>query len=581
MKNRYFSTERNTQIVIGLMKAHNVKRIVVSPGMKNMCLVASLQADPFFELYSCVDERSAAYIACGLAEETGEPVALSCTGATASRNYTSALTEAFYSKIPILAITSMSHVGDIGQLVPQAIDRRVQFNDLVKLSVQIPMIRCQKDEQAAIVQVNSALLELRRHGGGPVHINLETLNTRDFTATELPPVRVIRRVCYSDVFPELSSVRTGIFVGKHRVWTKRLTELVDRFCEENNAVVFCDHTSNYHGKYGIWPSILTVQRQYSSPLKSMDTLIHIGEISGAYISLEPKNVWRVNPDGEVRDPFHKLTFVFEMDEEYFFEKINLHSKQKKNTEYFTQWNDEITAIRRLIPELPYSNAWIAQNTLPKIPENSCLLVGILNSLRNWNFFDAPSTISGYSNTGGFGIDGLSSTIIGVSLANPQKLCYAVIGDLAFFYDLNSLGNRHVGNNVRILLINNGLGVEFRNYGHPCSEFGEDANPFMAAAGHFGKQSVTLVKNYAESLGYRYLSAGNKEEYNQNVMEFCDPQIGKQPIVFEVFTDQVDEYNALEIMSNLIAQTGSSTKETVKRVLGDKGTATIKKLFGKK
>ena len=342
-----------------------------------------------------------------------------------------------------------------------------------------------------------------------MHINLETLNTREFTVAELPPVRVINRVCYLDPFPQLASERTGIFVGKHRIWTKKLTELVDSFCEKYNAVVFCDQTSNYHGKYGIWPYIVTAQSQYSSPLATMDTLIHIGKISGSYISLNPKKVWRVNPDGEVRDPFHKLTTVFEMDEEHFFEAINAKMRKKKEPEFFYKWKDEVTSIRQMIPELPFSNAWIAQKTLPKIPDNSCLLVGILNTLRNWNFYDAPTTVSGYSNTGGFGIDGLSSTIIGVSLSNPQKLCYAVIGDLAFFYDINSLGNRHVGNNVRIMIINNGLGVEFRNYGHPCSEFGEDANPFMAAAGHFGKQSATLVRNYAESLGYRYLSASNK------------------------------------------------------------------------
>ena len=60
-----------------------------------------------------VDERSAAYIACGLSEESGEAVALTCTGATASRNYLSGLTEAYYRKLPILAITSTQHVGRI------------------------------------------------------------------------------------------------------------------------------------------------------------------------------------------------------------------------------------------------------------------------------------------------------------------------------------------------------------------------------------------------------------------------------------------------------------------------------------
>ena len=92
---QYYSSERNVQILISLMKQHGIKKVVASPGSTNVCFVGSIQQDPYFEIYSCVDERSAAYMAVGLAAECKEPVALSCTGATASRNYFSALTEAY------------------------------------------------------------------------------------------------------------------------------------------------------------------------------------------------------------------------------------------------------------------------------------------------------------------------------------------------------------------------------------------------------------------------------------------------------------------------------------------------------
>lgn len=101
---KYYTSERNAQIVIALLKANNIRKIIVSPGATNITFVASIQQDPYFEIYSSVDERSAAYMACGLAAESGEPVVLSCTGATASRNYLPGLTEAFYRKLPVLAI---------------------------------------------------------------------------------------------------------------------------------------------------------------------------------------------------------------------------------------------------------------------------------------------------------------------------------------------------------------------------------------------------------------------------------------------------------------------------------------------
>ena len=123
MKAHYYSKERNTQIVISLLKAHGIRKIIASPGATNIGFVASVQIDSYFEVYSCVDERSAAYMACGMAAESGEPVVISCTGATSSRNYMPGLTEAFYRKLPILAITSSRGENLIGHLKPQVTDR--------------------------------------------------------------------------------------------------------------------------------------------------------------------------------------------------------------------------------------------------------------------------------------------------------------------------------------------------------------------------------------------------------------------------------------------------------------------------
>ena len=186
MSEKYYSNERNVQILISLMKAHNIRRVIVSPGTTNINVVTSLQHDPFFELYSCVDERSAAYMACGMAAESQEPVALSCTGATASRNYVPGLTEAFYRKLPILAITSSQHFGNIGQMIPQVIDRSVLMKDIAKLSVSVPSVNSKEDEWACNVAINKALLCLRQHGGGPVHINIVTTYDQNFSQKSFP-----------------------------------------------------------------------------------------------------------------------------------------------------------------------------------------------------------------------------------------------------------------------------------------------------------------------------------------------------------------------------------------------------------
>ena len=142
-------------------------------------------------------------MACGLAAESGEPVMLSCTGATASRDYYPGLSEAFYRKLPVLAITSHQGTDRIGQLVPQNIDRRQIPHDIAKLAIELPVIKDLRDEEYAIRETNRALLELRRNGGGPVHINIFTSYSTDFSVLELPPVKTIQRYCAWDELPQI------------------------------------------------------------------------------------------------------------------------------------------------------------------------------------------------------------------------------------------------------------------------------------------------------------------------------------------------------------------------------------------
>lgn len=587
-----YSSEINVQILVSLLKKFGIKKVVASPGTTHLSFVACLQYDNFFEVYSSVDERSAAYLACGMSLETGEPVVITCTGATASRNYLPGLTEAYYRKLPILAVTGTKGHEVLGHLFNQAIDRRVVQNDVIVKSVYAPSVTNDYQRWDCEVKINDALLELTRKGSGPVHIDLQTEYSRDFSVDNLPEVRKITRVGYNDKFPNLPEGRIAIFMGSHKDCTAELTESIDNFCEVNDAVVFCDHTSGYYGKYAVHFALPTYQK-YSSSLKDLSLLIHIGEVSGEYGclgGLNKKQVWRVSPDGEIRDTFKKLTTVFEMEENTFFDYYS-KGKSEKKEDYLRLCRKEIGIIEGLIPELPFSNLWIAHQISSKIPVGSVLHLGILNSLRCWNFFAVPVGVRTYSNVGGFGIDGCISTMIGASLMDKKRLYYAVVGDLAFFYDLNSLGNRHINNNIRILLVNNGKGTEFKNFYHTGSTFGEKADDFMAAAGHYGNKSQVLVKHFAQDLGFEYLCALNKDEFQNNAKRFLDANMTSKPLLFEVFTDSVDESDALKIIYNLKVDFKGKVVDSiinlaggnnaVQKLLGDSGKRIAKKIIRKK
>lgn len=587
MKQMY-STERNVQILIGLLKANGIKKIVASPGSTNIPFVLSCQNDNGFEMYSCIDERSAAYMAVGMAAESGEPVVLTCTGATASRNYMSGLTDAFYRRLPIIAVTSTRPLSSIGNHVAQVIDRTAVPNDIVKLSVFAPLVHNSNDEWDCQLKINRALAALRKDGGGPVHINLETASSMDFSVQELKGIHPIGYFTHYDELPNIKGNNVAIYVGSHKLFTAKETEAIDKFCEAYNGAVYCDHTSNYSGKYRVFAALLGGQDKYQSVACSADLMIYIGDVTGAYemLTLMPKakTTWRVSEDGEMRDPCRTLSNIFHMTELEFFSRYADRVKEKKGISFYESCKQDYKHLYDLINKgnLPFSNIWIAMEMSSRMPDGCAIHYAILNSLRSWDWFETPQSVTGYCNVGGFGIDGCLSAMLGAALCNPQKLYYAIVGDLSFFYDMNSLGNRHVGNNIRILLVDNGKGMEFRNYTHPASKFpDEEIDAYVSAGGHYGHQSRKLVRHYAEDLGYEYLTASNKEEFLKLEDKFLNPKITDKPIVFEVFTEQDDENTALHMIRNLDKSMDrlaiNAAKKVITKVAGQEGLNKIKKI----
>ena len=586
--NYYYTDEKNAQIVIALLKKHGIRKIVASPGTTNICLVSSIQRDSFFEVYSAPEERSGAYIACGLSAECGEPVVITCTGATASRNYFPALTEAYYRKLPILAITCSRRGTRIGHNIDQVTDRTQLPKDIAKMTVQVPLVYDQESEWGDVIAVNKAILELSHHGNGPVHINLETNYSTNYSVQQLPDIRAIYRLNESEKnkFPEIKGKKIAVMIGSHLPWNDKLEQFVELFCSTYDAIVLGDHTSNYHGKYGIRSCLLGQQRYYNSFLyEELDLVIHLGDVFAPGFEINAKEVWRVNNDGNLVDTFRKLTYVFEMEEEVFFERYCEKTNGRQSNNFINKCKQEEkiakNALNNIVNSLPFSNAWVASQIIAKLPQNSVIHFGIQNSLRFWNYFDLQESVYGYSNVGGFGIDGCMSTLIGAALYNPQKIYYCVLGDLAFFYDLNSLGNRHVGKNVRIIVVNNGKGTEFKLTGNPGHLFGDETDKYIAAAGHYGNKSNKLVKDYVENLGFSYYAANNKKELLSILNNIINPEIGEKPLVLEVFTDSLDEDNALTMIREcLVDNTLYKRKKAVKAmksVLGEKRVEAIKKI----
>lgn len=589
-----YTDERNAQIVIALLKEKGIRYIVASPGTTNGPIVGSAQNDPFFKMISCVDERSAAYMACGIAESTGEAVVLSCTGATASRNYMPGLTEAYYRKLPVLAITSMGRTEEVGNLRTQVLDRSVLPNDISNESVSIEPVETDAQARFAELQANRAMEALFLNGGGPSHIQLVTLHKGTLGTVELPKVQNMEVLSLSSegLWPELpEDAKVVVYCGAQRPYTDSEGAAIERFAEAHDAPVLANITSGYRGSGAVNASLIGPQMRDNPMMAELepDLVVHIGEMSGNYDSLLfmsklSCDVWRVSLDGKLRQPFGHLRYVFQSTTERFFEH---YSSGRGGSSYRSTWTDYAKKLEEAVPDLPFSDILIARHLSCALPEGSIFHPSIMSSLSAANFFQPPAGVETAANVGGFGIDGCVSSLIGASIANPDRLCVSLVGDLAFFYDMNCLGNRNVGPNVRIVLVNNNRGMTFKHSDHFGSVWAEEANKYLAAAGHFlpmgaaAAAGVTPAQAWTESLGFTYLRAESKEELDARVEALLDPS-SPSPILLECLTEEADERAARDLLFELDTRktTEGRVKDAARTILPKGVLAAAKKVLGK-
>ena len=171
----------------------------------------------------------------------------------------------------------------------------------------------------------------------------------------------------------------------------------------------------------------------------------------------------------------------------------------------------------------------------------------------------PNDVESVCNVGGFGIDGCVSSIIGAALANPEKLYFGVVGDLTFYYDFNILLNKKIPKNLRLIVVNNGRGIEFRNYCHPASRaFGMGADSYVAAAGHFGCQINSTIEDLCESTNIDYYRVEDKDSFKKVETRFLGKK-GEKAIIIEAIVTPEHENMALKTYRHFAVDMNSKMK----------------------
>lgn len=575
-----YTKVENVRMLLTLLKKHGIRHIVTSPGGTNIPIVHGLQQDSYFKCYSVVDERSAMYFAIGLQIQVGEPVATTCTSAQATRNYLPGLTEAYYKHIPILAITCSKHARYTYQECMQAPDQTSLPVDSVKRTFSLPYISNPADRVMCERMINAAILELTHHRTGPVQLNVPIIDSERlaFVETELPNTRFIQRY---DVEQDwnicLAGKKIMVVAGECRSYTQQERKLIQSFLQNHNAILYTNHLSNLHINEELQGNLLlsAMSQALFDEQFAPDVLITIGGQTGDYPVYGKINGnktlehWRVSPDGEVVDPYDKLTKVFQCSNTTFFKRMALVDATNDHT-FYQVWNNAIKKLK-LDVTLPLSNLFVAQQLHEFIPAGSTMNYAILNSLRSWLMFPISKTVNGYSPVAAFGIDGGMSMALGHAYDN-KDLSFFITGDLAFFYDMNSLGIRGLGNNIRIILVNNNRGAEFAMYGNPNNI---DLATYISAENHNGSAEGWCTAN-----NFKYINATTKEDVFKHIPELVSPS--NQSIVLEVMTKTEDEEAALKIMlsENFSGTEAEGRKGKIKKILGETIINLLHEITGK-
>lgn len=528
------------QLVV-LLKKFNVSKIVVSPGSRHNKLINSLQSDPFFKLYLVVDERSAAFFALGLIQECGETVAITCSSGTACMNYGSAIVEAYYQRLPLLVLSSDRVPELLNQCEDQMYDQASTFISCTKYHCQLPVIDTPRDEWYCNRIINEALIELTHHGRGPVHINIpfaahhgtaydvKTLpDARKITVHQLPMLSSD----WKNISLRLKDKKVMIIWGQSVDPLHEVEKSENAFAEKYNVAVLTDKMSNCHATNAIINTTVTmsIMKDNQVPALQPDIVITVGanyifnnEIK-AYLKNGTSEHWQVGKEDKVCDPFHTLTDIFEMPESHFFDMLAENCSSKTKNDYYLGWK-EISDLPTL-PDMQYCELYAITRLMSQLPSNCDLQLANSQTIRMAHYIPIKEGIRVNCNRGVNGIDGSMSTAVGFG-ANSNRPLFYITGELSFFYDMNSLSIRHLSKKTRILLINNNGGAVM--YDQPRNT-STDSLPIYLAAGE-----TKVAKGWAESLGFKYLPAHNKEEVDAGVKVLLDESIDS-PVILEVFTN---------------------------------------------
>ena len=533
-----------------------VTRAVLSPGSRCAPLTLAFVRNPKIQPYTISDERSAAFVALGMAQQTQKPVVLICTSGSAAYNYAPAIAEAYFRQVPLLVLTADRPPEWIDQWDGQTIRQAGIYGNHIKKSYQLPVSFSHADEEWHAERIVSEAINCAvSDAPGPVHINVP-LREPFYPEKDVPYVFSDRIKIIEErlATPHLSEgewqqlMEEGLqhdkvlIVGGQSANDPAVDNALDAVLQKHHYVVVGDAISNLEGKLVVANHDIFLGCNDSQRKEALrpELLITFGQsLISKNLKLflrtyKPKAHWHIAPHGEVGDTFQSLTKIIRTTPQEFFEGMQ-HWREKEKFQlqrednFSNIWHIENKRagqfMQSFFEEQVFGEFEAAHTVLKRLPPASDLHLANSMAVRYANFFGQLSAgVHVFANRGTSGIDGSNSTAVGTALASG-RLTTLITGDMAFFYDRNAFWHNYPMPNLRVVVLNNNGGGIFRLINGPSQQ------PELEE--YFETRQLLTAKNTANDFGFAYTCATDRDSLEESLKTFFEKS--EQPKLLEIMT----------------------------------------------
>jgi 2-succinyl-5-enolpyruvyl-6-hydroxy-3-cyclohexene-1-carboxylate synthase len=520
---------------------------VLCPGSRCAPLTLAFSRHPKITTRTFSDERSAGFVALGMAQQSATPTIMVCTSGTAAYNFAPSVAEAYFSQTPLIVFTADRPAEWIAQHDGQTIYQAEIFGKHVKKSFQLPQEYDHADSKWAINRiVNEAINLSLEEPRGPVHINApfreplypEPKEKFDFSKD----ARVMEQVTthytlapehVQKLWQELNKFTKILIVAGQHDYDNALMSSLSNFLQIHPVAVAGDIISNLNSiEQVVRHSDVFLGQAPEAVKKSLrpELLITFGKsVISKNLKLflrkyAPKVHWHIQPAGVVADPFQSITHVLNTNPTNFFESLQLIVKSKefekqKKVNYQKLWEVEerraVRSLKEFLPKEAFGELELVHEIIRNLPPLCNLHLANSMSVRYANIIglnDPQKNINVFSNRGTSGIDGCTSTAVGHALINELPN-FLITGDLAFFYDRNSFWHNYPLANLRVIVLNNHGGIIFNMIDGPGA-LPERDEYFVT------KQTLTAQK-LCEEFDFDYLKLDTKRKIKNTLKNFFE------------------------------------------------------------